>query len=90
MGSRYFKIKTLKKENHIFFYAGYAIYYVLSSNGTWSEVLRAGVTPVIKPRVEAVLAEEKAGLTCADIRDVEMQIEEDSPDHSHAGDVADL
>ena len=48
------------------------------------------MTPVIKPRVEAVLAEEKAGLTCADIRDVEMQIEEDSPDHSHAGDVADL
>merc|ERR1719312_25859 len=26
---------------------GYAIYYVLSSNGTWSEVLRAGVGPCL-------------------------------------------
>jgi len=63
---------------------GYAIYFVLSSNGTWSEVLRAGVTPVIKPRAEAVLAEEKARLT--DIRDVEMNIESEVSDYKHAGD----
>merc|ERR1719187_2147700 len=50
---------------------GYAIYFLLSSNGTWSEVLRAGVTPVIKPRAEALMAEEKASFTS---EDVEMNI----------------
>ena len=54
---------------------GYAIYYLLSTKGSWSEVLRQGVTPVIKPRKEAVMAEEKARLTYQDVRDVEMNIE---------------
>ena len=56
---------------------GYAIYYLLSTKGSWSEVLRQGVTPVIKPRKEAVMAEEKARLTYQDVRDVEMNIEAD-------------
>ena len=56
---------------------GYAIYYLLSTKGSWSEVLRQGVTPVIKPRKQAVMAEEKARLTYQDVRDVEMNIEAD-------------
>ena len=56
---------------------GYAIYYLLSTKGSWSEVLRKGVTPVIKPGKEAVMAEEKARLTYQEVRDVEMNIEAD-------------
>ena len=56
---------------------GYAIYYLLSTKGSWSEVLRQGVTPVIKPRKEAVMAEEKARLNYQDVRDVELNIEAD-------------
>ena len=36
-----------------------------------------GVTPVIKPRKEAVMAVEKARLTYQDVGDVEMNIEAD-------------
>ena len=61
---------------------GYAIYYLLSTKGSWSEVLRQGVTPVIKPRKEAVMAEEKACLTYQDVRDVEMNIDADLSDDS--------
>ena len=32
---------------------GYFVYYLLSTPGTWREVLRKGVTPVIVPRCEA-------------------------------------
>ena len=32
---------------------GYFIYYLLTTPGTWREVLRKGVTPVIVPRCEA-------------------------------------
>jgi hypothetical protein len=56
---------------------GYAIYYLLSTKGSWSEVLRQGVTPVIKPRKEAVMREKKACLTYQEVRDVEMNIEAD-------------
>ena len=56
---------------------GYAIYYLLST-----ELLMQGVTPVIKPRKEAVMAEEKARLTYQDVRDVEMNIEADLSDDS--------
>ena len=58
---------------------GYAIYYLLATKGSWSEVLRQGVTPVIKPRVEALLVEEKARLTFSD---VEMNIVDDIADAS--------
>jgi len=66
--------------------AGYAIYFVLTTKGSWSEVLRKGVTPVIKPRLEAVMAEEKARLTCQDLRDVEMNIEADVSEYSNESD----
>ena len=59
--------------------SGYAIYYLLATKGSWSEVLRQGVTPVIKPRVEALLVEEKACLTFSD---VEMNIVDDIADAS--------
>ena len=32
---------------------GYFVYYLLTTPGTWREVLRKGVTPVIVPRLEA-------------------------------------
>ena len=63
---------------------GYAIYYLMATKGSWSEVLRQGVTPVIKPRVEALMVEEKARLTFSDVRDVEMNIVNDIADDSDA------
>jgi len=63
---------------------GYAIYYLLSTPGSWTEVLRQGVTPVIKPRLEATLAEEKACFTSQEFRDLEMNLESCSADYSDA------
>jgi len=63
---------------------GYAIYYLLSTPGSWTEVLRQGVTPVIKPRLEASLAQEKARLTSQEFRDLEMNLEVGSEDCSDA------
>ena len=40
---------------------GYFVYYMLTTPGTWREVLRKGVTPVIVPRAEALTA-RKGGL----------------------------
>lgn len=56
---------------------GYFIYYFLSTPGTWREVLAKGVTPVIKPRPEAIKAEAKynealMAAKSAEARDVEM------------------
>jgi len=55
---------------------GYAVYYLLTTPGSWREVLRAGITPVIKPRPEAIQAEadQKARNAAAD---VEMRLIED-------------
>ena len=64
---------------------GYAIYYLLATKGSWSEVLRQGVTPVIKPRAEALMMEEKARLTFQDVRDVEMNIVDDIASDSDDG-----
>ena len=61
---------------------GYAIYYLLATKGSWSEVLRQGVTPVIKPRAEVLMMEEKARLTFQDVRDVEINIVDDIADDS--------
>jgi len=36
---------------------GYAVYFFFTTPGTWREVLVKGVTPVIKPRADAVIAE---------------------------------
>jgi len=57
---------------------GYAIYYLLSTPGSWTEVLRQGVTPVIKPRKEAAKAEERTFLTNKQFSDLEMNLEDDS------------
>jgi len=56
---------------------GYAVYFILSTPGTWREVLTAGITPVINPRPEAIQAELKYRQACMEekasqSRDVEM------------------
>jgi len=38
---------------------GYAIYFCVTNKGTWSQVLKKGITPIIKPRPEAIIAEQK-------------------------------
>ena len=48
------------------------------------EVLCQGVTPVIKPRLEASLAEEKACFSSQEFRDLEMNLEVGSEDCSDA------
>jgi len=54
---------------------GYAIYYFFTTRGTWREVLAAGVTPVIKARPEALLAEIKYNEARAGERkDVELSL----------------
>jgi len=54
---------------------GYAIYFVLTNKGTWKEVLTLGITPVIKARPEAILAEIKYNKKKAiDRKDVEMNL----------------
>jgi len=57
---------------------GYAIYFCLSSSGTWREVLRAGVTPVIQPRAEALLCAESKYVkdNTKDFSDVEQKLME--------------
>ena len=55
---------------------GYALYYLLTEEGTLSERLRKGVTPVIRPRLEAMMAEEKAKLAIRDASDVEINMAE--------------
>ena len=50
---------------------GYFVYYLLTTPGTWREVLRKGVTPVIVPRTEARKGRE-AG--CEQVEDVEKQL----------------
>lgn len=51
---------------------GYAVYFMLTTPGTWREVLRKGVTPVIKPRADALLAESLK--IAADLTDVEVNL----------------
>jgi len=57
---------------------GYAIYFCLSSSGSWREVLRAGVTPVIQPRAEALLCAESKYVkdNTKDFSDVEQKLME--------------
>jgi len=54
---------------------GYAVYYLLTTEGSWREVLKKGITPIIKPRPEAILAEEAAKKRSP--KDVEMRLIED-------------
>jgi len=62
---------------------GYAIYFCLSSSGTWREVLCAGITPVIQPRAEALLCAEAkyAKDTTKDSSDVEQKLMERTDEH---------
>jgi len=57
---------------------GYAIYFFFSTPGTWREVLLAGITPVIKPRAEALkCAETKASMdNTKEFSDVEQKLME--------------
>jgi len=56
---------------------GYFIYYLLTTPGTLMERLKLGITPVIQPRADAVIAMEKQKLEraqqTADL-DVEMRL----------------
>jgi len=62
---------------------GYFIYYMLTTPGTWREVLAKGVTPIINARPEAIKAELKyreahmaAAAATAEVHDVEMLLVE--------------
>jgi len=56
---------------------GYFVYYLLTTPGTLVERLKLGITPVIQPRADAVIAIEKQKLEqaqkTADL-DVEMRL----------------
>lgn len=63
---------------------GYAIYYFLTTPGTWREVLKKGITPVIVLRPEAIIAEQKARMKAArENQDVEMKMVVDMSDASN-------
>jgi len=54
---------------------GYMVYYMLTTPGTWREVLRKGVTPVIVPRAEAMRASCHTKLELeVEVEDVEKQL----------------
>jgi len=62
---------------------GYFVYYMLTTPGTWREVLRKGVTPVIVPRTDA---SKGRSVGCEEVEDVEKQLlqtpENNRQDHS--------
>ena len=56
---------------------GYFIYYLLTTPGSLIERLKLGITPVIQPRADAVIAMEKQKLEQAQKNadmDVEMRL----------------
>jgi len=53
---------------------GYAIYFFLSTPGSWREVLHAGITPVIQPRAEALLCAQGGKDIVKDFSDVEQKL----------------
>jgi len=54
---------------------GYAIYFCVTNKGTWSQVLRKGITPIIKPRPEAIIAEQKyRAARSQQLHDVELNL----------------
>ena len=56
---------------------GYFIYYLLTTPGSLVERLKLGITPVIQPRADAVIAMEKQKLEQAQKNadmDVEMRL----------------
>ena len=55
----------------------YAIYYLLTTKGTFMERIRLGITPTITPRPDAVMAMEHAErqkLSNGEDKDVEMNL----------------
>ena len=68
----------------ILFISGYAIYFFFSTPGTWREVLTAGITPVIKPRAEALSEEAKKVLDITkEFSDVEQNLIEKTDNTFH-------
>lgn len=63
---------------------GYAIYFLLTTEGTFQERLRIGITPTITPRPDAVFAMENAerlkNINGED-KDVEMNLVADNQNH---------
>lgn len=56
---------------------GYAIYYILTTEGTLKERIRLGITPTITPRPDAVFAMENAErlkMSNGEDKDVEMNL----------------
>ena len=56
---------------------GYAIYFLLTTEGTFQERLRIGITPTITPRPDAVFAMENAErlkMSNGEDKDVEMNL----------------
>lgn len=72
--SPYFWCKLYERYPHLYS-SGYAIYFFFTTRGSWQEVLRLGVTPVIKARPEALLAEIKYNAARAgQLKDVELSL----------------
>lgn len=72
----------------VIFVPAYAIYFLLKTPGSLREKLRLGITPVIKPRKEAAIAQAKKHLEDQKRRaeagqDVEMSLvnNEDTANH---------
>jgi hypothetical protein len=62
----------------------YAIYYLLTTKGTFMERMRLGITPTIKPRPDAVMAMEHAQrqkMSNGEDKDVEMNLVNDKQNH---------
>ena len=47
--------------------SGYAIYFMVTTPGTWREVLKIGTTAVIKPRADAIIAEARDNQKLSDV-----------------------
>ena len=59
--------------------SGYVVYYLLTTEGTFSERIKKGITPIIQPRADAVIAMERQKLKRQEMDlDVEMRLVENS------------
>ena len=61
----------------MFIFKGYFVYYLLTTPGTLAEKIKLGITPVIQPRADAVIAMEKQKMEQAqqaENLDVEMRL----------------
>ena len=59
------------------FFTGYFVYYLLTTEGSLKERLSLGITPVIQPRADAVIAMEQQKLAQTEDHvdlDVEMRL----------------